>query len=103
MRIARVFFPRSGVGRQPGGEFVFPVEIYIPCLTISKCMIYNKQKGGIFPMKYKHFVSILLVFVMLCACLTDVIADTAHKTFTSGDYEYTLLDDGQPGQKPRHF
>ena len=45
-------------------------------------------------MKYKHFVSILLVFVMLCACLTDVIADTAHKTFTSGDYEYTLLDDG---------
>ena len=46
-------------------------------------------------MKNKWFVSLLMVVVMMCACWTGVLAeDVERETFTSGDYEYALLDDG---------
>ena len=46
-------------------------------------------------MKNKWFVSLLMVVVMMCACWTGVLAeDEERETFTSGDYEYALLDDG---------
>ena len=46
-------------------------------------------------MKNKWFVSLLMVVVMMCACWTGAVAeDEERETFTSGDYEYALLDDG---------
>ena len=46
-------------------------------------------------MKNKWFVSLLMVVVMMCACWTGALAeDEERETFTSGDYEYALLDDG---------
>lgn len=45
-------------------------------------------------MKNKWFVSLLLIVAMLCTCWTDALADEERKTFTSGYYEYTLLNDG---------
>ena len=46
-------------------------------------------------MKNRWFVSLLMVVVMMCACWTGVLAeDEERETFTSGDYEYALLDDG---------
>ena len=45
-------------------------------------------------MKNRWFVSLLMVVVMMCACWTGAVADEERKTFTSGDYEYALLDDG---------
>ena len=46
-------------------------------------------------MKNKWFVSLLMVVVMMCACWTGVLAeDVEREAFTSGDYEYALLDDG---------
>ncbi len=46
-------------------------------------------------MRNKWFVSLLMVVVMMCACWTGVLAeDVERETFTSGDYEYALLDDG---------
>ena len=45
-------------------------------------------------MKNKWFVSLLMVVVMMCACWTGAGAENERKTFTSGDYEYALLDDG---------
>ena len=46
-------------------------------------------------MKNKWFVALLMVVVMMCACWTGVLAeDVERETFTSGDYEYALLDDG---------
>ncbi len=45
-------------------------------------------------MKNKWFVSLLMVVVMMCACWTGAVAENERKTFTSGDYEYALLDDG---------
>ena len=43
----------------------------------------------------KWFVALLMVVVMMCACWTGVLAeDVERETFTSGDYEYALLDDG---------
>ena len=45
-------------------------------------------------MKNKWFVSLLMVVVMMCACWTGAGADEERKTFTSGDYQYALLDDG---------
>ena len=42
----------------------------------------------------KWFVALLMVVVMVCACWTGAVADEERKTFTSGDYEYALLDDG---------
>lgn len=36
-----------------------------------------------------------MVVVIMCACWTGVLAeDEERETFTSGDYEYALLDDG---------
>ena len=46
-------------------------------------------------MEKKWFAALLLIVVMLCACWTGVLAeDEERETFTSGDYEYALLDDG---------
>lgn len=45
-------------------------------------------------MEKKWFVALLMVVVMMCACWTGAVADEERKTFTSGDYEYALLDDG---------
>ena len=45
-------------------------------------------------MEKKCFVALLMVVVMMCACWTGAVADEERKTFTSGDYEYALLDDG---------
>ena len=46
-------------------------------------------------MRNKWFVSLLMVVVIMCACWTGVLAeDEERETFTSGDYEYALLDDG---------
>ena len=46
-------------------------------------------------MKKKWFVALLMVVVMVCACWTGVLAeDVEREAFTSGDYEYALLDDG---------
>lgn len=45
-------------------------------------------------MKNKWFVSLLMVVVMMCACWTGAVAENERKMFTSGDYEYALLDDG---------
>ena len=46
-------------------------------------------------MEKKCFVALLMVVVMMCACWTGVLAeDVERETFTSGDYEYALLDDG---------
>ena len=46
-------------------------------------------------MKNKCFLALLMVVVMMCACWTGVLAeDLERETFTSGDYEYALLDDG---------
>ena len=45
-------------------------------------------------MKNKWFVSLLMVVVMMCACWTGAVAENERKTFTSGDYEYALSDDG---------
>ena len=42
----------------------------------------------------KWFVALLMVVVMMCACWTGAVADEERKTFTSGDYQYALLDDG---------
>lgn len=44
-------------------------------------------------MEMKWFVALLMVVVMVCACWTGAAADEERKTFTSGDYEYALLDD----------
>lgn len=46
-------------------------------------------------MEKKWFAVLLMVVVMVCACWTGVLAeDVERETFTSGDYEYALLDDG---------
>ena len=45
-------------------------------------------------MEKKWFVALLMVVVMMCACWTGAVADEERKTFTSGDYQYALLDDG---------
>lgn len=46
-------------------------------------------------MEKKCFVALLMVVVMMCACWTGVLAeDVAREAFTSGEYEYALLDDG---------
>ena len=45
-------------------------------------------------MEKKCFVALLMVVVTMCACWTGAGADEKRKTFTSGDYEYALLDDG---------
>ncbi len=46
-------------------------------------------------MEKKWFVALLMVVVMMCACWTGVLAeDVEREAFTSGDYEYALLDDG---------
>ena len=46
-------------------------------------------------MEKKWFVALLMVVVMVCACWTGVLAeDVEREAFTSGDYEYALLDDG---------
>ena len=46
-------------------------------------------------MERKWFAALLLIVVMLCACWTGAVAeDEERETFTSGDYEYALLDDG---------
>ena len=44
-------------------------------------------------MEKKWFVALLMVVVMMYACWTGAVADEERKTFTSGDYEYALLDD----------
>ena len=46
-------------------------------------------------MEKKCFVALLMVVVMMCACWTGVLAeDVEREAFTSGEYEYALLDDG---------
>ena len=45
-------------------------------------------------MEKKWFVALLMVVVMVCAYWTGAGAEDERKTFTSGDYEYALLDDG---------
>lgn len=45
-------------------------------------------------MKNKCFLALLMVVVMMCACWTGAVAEDECETFTSGDYEYALLDDG---------
>ena len=46
-------------------------------------------------MKNKWFVALLMVVVLMCACWTGAGADDEKReTFTSGDYQYALLDDG---------
>lgn len=45
-------------------------------------------------MEKKWFVALLMVVVMMCACWTGACAAEERETFTSGDYEYALLDDG---------
>ena len=46
-------------------------------------------------MEKKCFIALLIVVVMMCACWTGVLAeDVEREAFTSGDYEYALLDDG---------
>ena len=45
-------------------------------------------------MEKKCFVALLMIVVMMCACWTGAVAEDERKTFTSGDYEYALLDDG---------
>lgn len=46
-------------------------------------------------MEKKCFIALLIVVVMMCACWTGVLAENLEReTFTSGDYEYALLDDG---------
>ena len=46
-------------------------------------------------MEKKCFVALLMVVVMMCASWTGVLAeDVERETFTSGEYEYALLDDG---------
>ena len=45
-------------------------------------------------MKNKCFLALLMLVVMMCACWTGAVADDERETFTSGDYEYALLDDG---------
>ena len=46
-------------------------------------------------MEKKWFVALLMVVVMVCACWTGAVAeDEERETFTVGDYEYALLDDG---------
>lgn len=45
-------------------------------------------------MEKKCFVALLMVVVMVCACWTGAVAeDEERETFTSGKYEYALLDD----------
>ena len=44
-------------------------------------------------MEKKCFVALLMVVVMMCACWTWAVADEERETFTSGKYEYALLDD----------
>ena len=45
-------------------------------------------------MEKKWFVALLMVVVMMFACWTGAVAEDECETFTSGDYEYALLDDG---------
>ena len=45
-------------------------------------------------MKNKCFLALLMVVVMMCACWTGAVAEDKRETFTSGDYQYALLDDG---------
>ena len=45
-------------------------------------------------MKNKCFLALLMVVVMMFACWTGAVAEDECETFTSGDYQYALLDDG---------
>ena len=45
-------------------------------------------------MKNKCFLALLMVVVMMFACWTGAVAEDECETFTSGDSEYALLDDG---------
>ena len=45
-------------------------------------------------MEKKWFAALMMVVVMMCACWTGAVADEERETFTSGDYQYALLDDG---------
>lgn len=46
-------------------------------------------------MEKKWFAALLMVAVLVCACWTGAVAeDEERETFTVGDYEYALLDDG---------
>lgn len=45
-------------------------------------------------MKHKCLCSILLILTMLCTCWTYSVAEDSPDTFTSGDYEYIILNDG---------
>lgn len=51
------------------------------------------RKGG-FHMKHKCLCSILLILTMLSTCWTYSVAEEMSDAFTSGDYEYIILDDG---------
>ena len=54
---------------------------------------YNGRKVG-FHMKHKCLCSILLILTMLSTCWTYSVAEEMSDAFTSGDYEYIILDDG---------
>lgn len=45
-------------------------------------------------MKHKCLCSILLILTMLSTCWTYSVAEEMSDAFTSGDYEYIILDDG---------
>ena len=45
-------------------------------------------------MKHKCLCSILLILTMLSTCWTYSVAEDSPDTFTSGDYEYIILNDG---------
>ena len=58
-------------------------------------IVYDNDIKEVVSMKNKCFLALLMVVVMMCACWTGVLAeDLERETFTSGDYEYALLDDG---------
>ena len=57
--------------------------------------MYDNGIKEVVLMEKKWFVALLMVVVMVCACWTGAVAeDEERETFTVGDYEYALLDDG---------
>ena len=57
-------------------------------------IVYDNDIKEVVSMKNKCFLALLMVVVMMCACWTGAVAEDECETFTSGDYEYALLDDG---------
>lgn len=107
MRISRVIFPRSGVGRQPGGVLFFLPENLQSALTMPQTHDISCGKRRLIPWLASNFI-LPADFSLLISCASalaeadddddwDDNVDDAWEMehpLHSGDYAYALLDDG---------